>query len=160
MKFSTIPWKFTRMATKIIILLWSCVNILTRATTAPAGSVSMTVRYSLKAESWTFVKASLSSFQIKNNAGAPIQLYWINIFNKTLVFPDNLVAQTKKPIRNNKDTLVCTHIGYRAKWLYSLCCYDNRFIATNLTNFWCGSTSTKKEWKQDLSKDIKMRSSK
>ena len=38
--------------------------------------------------------------KVVNNAGAPIELYWVNVFKK----PVELVLQTTKPIRNSSDT--------------------------------------------------------
>ena len=50
--------------------------------------------------------------KIVNNAGAPIELFWINIFETDRP----LVKQTTKPIRNNTDNVV------RAKLLKLLQC--------------------------------------
>lgn len=44
--------------------------------------------------------ANSVSMKVVNNAGAPIELFWVNIF-KT---PNELVLQTSKPIRNSSDT--------------------------------------------------------
>ena len=44
--------------------------------------------------------------KIVNNAGAPIELFWINVFEKDRP----LLKQTSKPIRNNTDNVVRTKI--------------------------------------------------
>lgn len=49
-------------------------------------------------------------FKVVNNAGAPIELFWINAYAKKGSFEDNLVLQTTKPIRNSSDTSVSISI--------------------------------------------------
>lgn len=49
--------------------------------------------------------------KIMNYAGAPVELYWINVFDKD---GDDapLVLQTTKPLRNNTDTQVIKKISW------------------------------------------------
>jgi hypothetical protein len=46
--------------------------------------------------------------KIVNEAGAPIELYWVNVYEK----PNKLVKQTTKPIRNSSDTTVRQCLNY------------------------------------------------
>lgn len=48
------------------------------------------------------VPAGSVIMRIVNKAGSPIELFWVNVFEKTRP----LVKQTQKPIRNNSDTTV------------------------------------------------------
>lgn len=46
--------------------------------------------------------------QLVNNAGAPIHLYWKNVFER----PSSLVKQTTKPLRNSTDTTINSYDGH------------------------------------------------
>jgi hypothetical protein len=48
------------------------------------------------------VPAGSVIMKIVNKAGSPIELFWVNVFEKSRP----LVKQTTKPIRNNSDTTV------------------------------------------------------
>ena len=53
--------------------------------------------------------------KIKNHAGYPIELYWINIFTPE---PHDLVPQTSKPIRNGTDTVINSYDTHAFKAKY------------------------------------------
>lgn len=70
---------FTRMRLILLSVFLCCLPLLISSTPPPPNSVPM---------------------KVVNNAGAPVELFWVNVFKK----PVELVLQTTKPIRNSSDT--------------------------------------------------------
>ncbi len=76
--------------------------------------------------------------QLVNHAGRPIELFWINTYERLKGGELNLVKQTTKPLRNDTDANV--RIYFQSVWQYArssmVSLFAFRLTASTLINFW------------------------